>query len=308
MLAIGADIGGSHITCGLVNLEERSLVLDTIVTHAVDNRADADVILQVWSDTLREALKGLSAGQLAGAGFAMPGPFDYVHGIGLFKDRPKYQKLHNVDVASRLTQLMHFSPAHAVRFMNDATSFAVGEAWIGKAMGFHKTLVITLGTGFGSAFLKDSIPVVKGDHVPPMGCVWHLPFKEGISDDYFSTRWIVRRYEEVTGIREMGVKKIADHAKTKTEIADIFSEFGENLGVFLSPWIKKFHADILVIGGNIGRAYPLFGEGLQESLRRQRTDIITETSELMEKAALTGSARLLDESFWQRVKELLPNM
>jgi len=308
MLAVGTDIGGSHITCGMVDLEKGMLMPGTLVSRSVDNQADAEDILQVWAGALHESLAGSASGQIAGAGFAMPGPFDYVRGIGLFKDRPKYHRLHNVDVAGRMRQLMFFGPSQAIRFMNDATSFAVGEAWLGKAKGYSRTLVITLGTGFGSAFLDNGIPVVEGNSVPPTGCVWHLPFREGISDDYFSTRWIVKRYEEITGIRETGAKEIADRAKTNPEVADIVSEFGENLGVFLSPWIRKFRAEFLVMGGNIARAHPLFGEALQASFRQHGVDIPTEASELMEKAALIGSARLLDEPFWQHVKPLLAGM
>ena len=49
-----------------------------------------------------------------------------------------------------------------IRFMNDASSFAVGEAWAGSAAGFNRSLSITFGTGFGSAFISNRIPIVDG--------------------------------------------------------------------------------------------------------------------------------------------------
>ena len=81
-----------------------------------------------------------------------------------------------------------------IHFINDAVAFALGEDWIGKTSGSARSLAITLGTGFGSSFLKNSLPVVFGESVPKHGYVWHLPIEGGIADDYFSTRGLVNRY------------------------------------------------------------------------------------------------------------------
>ena len=62
-----------------------------------------------------------------------------------------------------------------------------------------KSLSITLGTGFGSAFISDRIPIVDGPLVPKIGCVYHLPYRDGIADDYFSTRGLLGRYKKHYG-------------------------------------------------------------------------------------------------------------
>ncbi len=94
--------------------------------------------------------------------------------------------------------------------MNDASAFAVGEAWAGSASGSNRSLAITFGTGFGSAFISNKIPVVDGPEVPRIGCVYHLPYKDGIADDYFSTRWFLGRYKAITGKELKGVKELAE--------------------------------------------------------------------------------------------------
>ncbi len=99
-----------------------------------------------------------------------------------------------------------------VRFMNDVSSFAVGEALVGKAAKVKRSMSITLGTGFGSAFISDRIPVVDGPDVPKLGCVYHLPYKDGIADDYFSTRWFLGSYKKLTGKEMKGVKELAGMA------------------------------------------------------------------------------------------------
>jgi glucokinase len=169
-------------------------------------------------------------------------------------------------------------------------------------------MAVTLGTGFGSAFLENRIPVVEGDRVPKMGCVYHLPFGNGIADDYFSTRWFTSRYREVTGRDAEGVREVAMMAGRAPEVLEIFTEFGTGLGSFLAPWLKRFGAEILVMGGNISHAYNLFGPLWKRPLKREGCDTRIAISELKEDAALLGSAYLLDDDFWKAVQPALPLM
>lgn len=307
-IALGVDIGGSHITAVAVDMDTKTIIPGTLSGSAVDNKAQAGEIIAVWSQSLKMVLDKVNILKVRGIGFAMPGPFDYVNGICLIKGVPKYENLYGVNVGEAISKKLDLPGSCKVRFMNDASSFAVGEAWAGKAKDFRKSMAITLGTGFGSAFLDNKIPVVDGPLVPKMGCVYHLPVENGIADDYFSTRWLVRRYKEVTGIDAEGAKEVADAAKKDQKAKAIFDQFGKNIGSFLSPWLIKFGAEVLVIGGNISHAYDLFGESFQKELISSGCKTRTEISGLKEDAALLGSAYLLDESFWKAVQHALPLM
>jgi glucokinase len=262
----------------------------------------------IWTDALKKTLSGIGMDDLVGIGFAMPGPFDYEKGIALFERVAKYESLYNVNVVEYLRKSLGLKNDIPVRFMNDATSFAVGEAWIGKSAGFHKSIALTLGTGFGSAFIENGVPVLERDDVPQLGCIWHLPYKDGIADDYFSTRWYIKEYAGKTGKTLHGVKEISEAAKTDVNAKELFVQFGDNLGKFLGPWIKKFCAEVLVIGGNMAGAYKLFGSPFEKSLEAQKIKIVVQLSELKENAALIGSARLLEPEFWEKVKFLLSKM
>jgi glucokinase len=195
-----------------------------------------------------------------------------------------------------------------IRFMNDASSFAVGEAWAGSASKFNRSLSITLGTGFGSAFISNRIPIVDGPEVPKLGCIYHLPYKDGIADDYFSTRGLLSRYKKLTGKDLSGVKELAQLALADKVVADLFTDFGDNAGAFLAPWLKSFGAEILVIGGNISHAYNLFGEVFEDRLKKENCFCEVAISKLKEDAALLGSAYLLDDEFWKSVQHALPLM
>ena len=307
-IAIGVDIGGSHITAVAVNMDKHTIIQGSGSESPVDNKAESDEILGIWSDTLQKVLHKVPALALHGIGFAMPGPFDYVNGICLIKGVSKYEKLYGVNVGKAIADRLGLPANCKVRFMNDASSFAVGEAWAGKGRDHTRMMAITLGTGFGSAFVEDKIPVVEGDRVPEMGCVYHIPFGNSIADDYFSTRWFIARYSELTGRVAPGVKEIANAALQSAEVKAIFDEFGHNLGRFLSPWLNNFGAEIIVIGGNVSYAYDLFGPIFEKELRTAGCEIQVAISALKEEAALLGSAYLLNEEFWKAVKPALALM
>lgn len=306
--AIGVDIGGSHISCAIIDLESRIILKDTMAGRPVDNREEADIIIGRWCEAIGESLGSVDRDKLAGIGFAMPGPFDYVNGICLIKGVPKYEKLYGTDIGKAIRKSLDLPADLPVRFMNDASSFAVGEAWAGKGSGYNRTMAITLGTGFGSAFVENRVPVVTGDRVPDLGCVYHIKFGEGIADDYFSTRWFTKRYYEVTGSEAEGVLEISNAAAGNPAVAEIFSQFGANLGGFLAPWLNRFGAEALVLGGNISGAYNLFGIAFERELINNGTHIASFVSTLKEDAALLGSAYLLDDDYWLLVKDWLKFM
>jgi glucokinase len=306
--AVGADIGGSHITCALIDLEHQMILPETRVTIPVDNTASADVILDVWSEAVGEAILGIAIDELAGVGFAMPGPFDYVKGIALFERVEKYLGLYGINVSEGIRSRLKLPARIPFRYMNDATAFAVGEAWMGVAEGTRKSMAITLGTGFGSAFIDEGIPVVERKDTPPLGCVWHLPFKDSIADNYFSTRWFVKQYADLSGETMPGVKEIADIARKDPKVAALFAEYGEGIGGFLGPWLNTFQAEVLVIGGNMAGASDLFLPAFEKALADLNCSTRIAWSELKEDAALIGSARLLDPAYWFKIERLIEKM
>jgi glucokinase len=307
-IAIGTDIGGSHITCAAIDLSSGKILRDTVTEREVNNQAHANVIINVWTETLSDALSKVPAEKVKGVGFAMPGPFDYVRGICYIRGVAKYENLYGFNISDAIASSLEADENFLIRFMNDASSFAVGEAWAGCTSKVNRSLAITLGTGFGSAFISNNIPVADGPDVPKLGCVYYIPYKDGIADDYFSTRWFLERYKALSGKEIKGVRELADIAANDKVAAGLFTEFGTELGVFLAPFLKKFNAEMLVIGGNISNAYNLFGDVFESSLKKEQCICRVALSELKENAALLGSAYLLDDSFWESVQHALPLM
>jgi len=302
-LSIGVDIGGSHISCAACSLTSKQYLPETLSENELDNHASADEIMTVWATTIEETIRKAGAGNISGIGFAMPGPFDYPNGIALFDEGvQKYENLYGLNVAQAIRSKLNLPENFPIRFVNDAAAFAIGEDWIGKAAGTSRSLAITLGTGFGSAFLRNHLPVISGNEVPAMGYVYYLPFENGIADDYFSTRGLLSRYEIRTGEKLSGVKELAMLAKRNPVAIGLFADFGYNLGVFMKPWLEKFGVEVLVIGGNISNAFDLFGDSLLSYLEESKINTRVEISELRETASMVGSAVLTDEEYYRQLK------
>lgn len=304
-IAIGIDVGGSHISSALVDLISLTIIPDTKYSVKVDNKASKEKILLNWSEAINKTLESISVDAAISIGFAMPGPFQYKTGLAMFAGNDKYENLYNVSIPDELVKYLSFKNVE-MRFLNDATSFGVGVSSIGKAKKFSKTIAVTLGTGFGSAFIKDGIPQVNSNDVPEGGCLWDKPYKDGIGDDYFSTRWCIKRYRELASKEVHGVKEIAEANDENSKI--VFTEFGSNMAEFMIPFLKKYQPDIIILGGNVSLAHNFFLPTLKQKIKEAGLKIEFEISPLMEDAAIIGSAKLFDSNFWSHVKNDLPNL
>jgi glucokinase len=307
-ISIGVDVGGSHISCSAYDLTNKKLITESISHIPLNNQGSKEEIIVAFGALLRLCTAKIEVDNLVGIGIAMPGPFDYVNGIGLFTgSNAKFQSINEVNLRAEIQENLGLKNI-PIRFINDATAFAIGEYFLGKLNGGKQTLAITLGTGLGAAFLSEGIPVIVEDTVPEKGCIWHIPFENGIADDYFSTRGLINRFFERSGKKVNGVKEIADLAKEDIDAEELFYDFGEKIALFLAPWIKKFKVEAIVFGGNISKASYLFNDAMAEQFKKENLELRIEYSELQESAAFVGGAQLLSEEFWKSVKEQLKYM
>ncbi|RAV30896.1 ROK family protein [Sinomicrobium soli] len=302
-IAIGVDVGGSHISSAAVDIERSEIIKGTYFHGNLDSKASKEEIFERWSSVINRTL-GASEGQgVSGVGMAMPGPFRYKEGIACFEGNDKYEQLYGVSVLNELPG--YLDKDVSLRFLNDATSFGVGGALMNKDKNGNRVTAITLGTGFGAAFLERGIPETAGSRVPENGCLWDKPFLEGMADDYFSTRWFLSRYTELSG--ENGLKGVRDLLEvTDIDVSRIFEEFAQNLCSFMLPHLRRFETDLLVMGGSISRAYEYFLPRLRECWNKDGLDIPVAVVPNTEEASIIGAAHLYDHAFWNEVKDRLP--
>jgi len=305
-VSIGIDVGGSHITTAGVDETDMHVIEGSKTRRSFDHSLDAESILKIWAEAIESTIHKLGEDfLLSGMGFAIPGPFDYKKGICQMDQ--KMVSLKGKHIPNELNKILQVERDFKMRFLNDATCFAIGESIAGMGVGKSKVVVITLGTGFGSAFLDQNIPIVKRYDVPKEGCLWHLPFGNSIADDYFGSKWFVNFFAENYSEKVDGVREILEKGET-LKIENVFSKFASNLSDFLGPYLKEFEADILIVGGNISKALPYFKNKLISLLHSQGIEIEIKASELLEEAAIVGASKLLDDDYWAEIYQTIPNI
>jgi glucokinase len=185
----------------------------------------------------------------------------------------KFDALNGVDVGAVLRRELPGRP-RAVVFVNDAIAFALGE-WAFGAGGRHDRMVaITLGTGVGSAFLDGGEPVASGPDVPPRGEVYRLRIDGRPLEDTVSRRALLRAYARLVPESPCAdVRDIADRARTGDAAAErVLREAFLALGRSLAPWLSRFGATAMVVGGSMGRSWDIVEPALVEGVRSSGDD------------------------------------
>lgn len=281
---IGVDVGGSHVTASIFHEGEWQIPL-SMARRTIDAYGPAKDIL----DAIAACIGEVRQPGCAAIGIAFPGPFDYQKGVcAIPATVGKFGHLFGWHVKQALQDRPE-TGGLPVYFANDAHCFARGAQEILRLKG-ESTVLLTLGTGFGSAFLKDGTLATSGAGIPDSGAYFDQPFGNALADDYFSTRWLHQAFatatgRDITSVREMATTHIA-------QAIPVFSTFGDNLGAFLRPRLEAFGCRELVIGGNIARASAYFEPALQQQL--QGLDIEIMSCPDTEMCILAGAARLED--------------
>jgi len=264
--ALAMDIGGSHVTAAVVDLERREVVASSRARRYVRENLAAEELLAQWASAGLEAVAAFPGVMIRHAGVGMPGPFEYASGVSRLTH--KFAALYGVNVGEALRERWRRTPmANApVLFANDAALWALGEWWGGAGRGLRRVVGVTLGTGLGSGFIDTGRVVTQGEGVPPGGEIWNVPFRDGISEDYASGRSIARAYSQRGGA-ELSPAAIAMRAFAgEPEARQAYAELGANLAAILGPWLGRFDAEALIIGGSIARSWELLRPALQAGL------------------------------------------
>ncbi|MFC0627832.1 ROK family protein [Kribbella deserti] len=277
------EIGGSHVTAARVHPADWAV--EIVQRTTLDPHAPADVLV---ADLAAAGQAVLSEGLT----LAMPGPFDYEAGVAWYRGVEKFDALYGVDLRARLATALDL-PGTALRFVNDAEAFAVGEWTAGTTQGRSSCVGVTLGTGVGSAFLRDGKAVRTGSDVPPNGELFRVvpPI-----EDKMSHRAIVGAYTRATqgtasepkAGESFGVREIADRARAgEAEAIHVLDGAFTALAEALAPWARAFGVEAVVLGGSISGAFDLARPAFESALGLGVPVTVTADTET---SALIGAA------------------
>jgi len=277
-----ADIGGSHITAAICNLQSHTILKQSICRVEVDSKNSAESILASWKSAFDQVLQKNETVSISGVSLAMPGPFNYENGISYIKGLDKYEALYGMDIRQSLADMLNMD-GQTIRFRNDAESTIAGEVLNGAGKNYQHVMGVTLGTGFGSAYSENGVTKDLN--------LGSNPYRESIADDFLSTRWFLKRYLDITGVHLTGgVKELAAMAPEISIARDIFIEFADNMSEFLAGPVAQLNPQVLVICGNIAKASEFFLPHLTKKLNA----IPVKLAQLGESAPLIGAAAMFD--------------
>jgi len=276
----GIDIGGTHITAALVDINRKVILRDSVKRRAVNSKDTAENIINAWSQVIKACYNTYQI-QPAKLGMAMPGPFDYKQGIALMKNQDKFDQLFGINVKDRLARLLKIN-SEDISIANDAACFLQGEIFHGAANDKDRVMGLTLGTGLGAA---------RAFHMTAEDAdLWCYPFKDGIAEDYLSSRWFVKRFFEYSGRTLENVKELVQLNDSDGYVQAIFKEFGNNLATFIIPFMAAENRNVLILGGSIANEFDLFIGELQKLLTSENIQLQVRRSMLGESAAMMGAA------------------
>lgn len=278
-IVLACDIGGTHITSALVNTSTFELLTNSVVRNPLDSSLNAKSIFQVWTQTMNRSLASFN-GTINSLGIAMPGPFDYKNGISLIKGQNKYDNLYKLNIIPNIVERLTIEEP-TIRLINDAAAFLQGEVFANQLQNENKILGITLGTGLGSSAWQRGEIAIDCE-------LWNTPYLDSIFEDYLVTRFVVNKFEDLTGIKEKGFKEIIEkHAQTDA-FKELINEYSTHLFNFLDFFGEKYHCQKFIIGGSIAKAWSIISSPKKDQFKR--FDIFI--GKYDEKAAILGAASL----------------
>lgn len=289
-LAIGIDIGGTKMKCGIVDAGGN--VIGTPREAPTNARGPRERIVAGILDLLNEALAQTPEYRLRGIGIGCSGPLDIETGTIL--NCNTLPTMHNYP----LKHIVELTTCKEVRMNNDANAMMLGEAVWGAGRGRQSILGITLGTGIGCAYILDN-HVVNG-YTGNAGEIWQSPYKDGVIEDYVSGPALARMYKEITGESADG-KAIAEMAKEGKEAAlEVFNRFADGLTFALAWTINTVDPDAVIMGGSVANSACLFMDRVKKNLPRFITKEAADHIELLtaglgNNAGFMGAAALMFE-------------
>jgi len=274
---IGIDLGGTHVRAGIVadgNLAD-------IQSVRIPSSGTVDEVLKI----IFELIDPLVSRNVIAIGIGVPSVVDNNGIVYDVQNIPSWKKV-------ALKKIMEERYHLPVSVNNDANCFALGEKYFGKGKDFHSMIGLTIGTGLGAGIIiNDKLYAGVNCGAGEFGCVEYLDqFVE-----YYASGQFFENCYQTKG--EVVYKKALDGDPLSIMI---FEEFGTHLGNAIRMILYTYCPELIVFGGSISKAYPLFQERMWE---RIHTYIYSNTLEHfhleiseLENSGILGAASLYYDS------------
>jgi glucokinase len=279
---IGVDLGGTAIKLG-------RFARDGTLLEALEIPTPRPAMPGAVTVAIAEAVERLDPQRLAPlVGVGHPGPSDR-HGR-LARIAINLPGWLDVPLADWLEPLLE----RRVTCANDANCALVGERWHGAARGARDVLLLTLGTGVGGAVLLD------GELFTGRGGAAAEPGLIGIQPDgppcNSGNRGSLESYCSIAGLARLSPvepQELCRRAESgDPEALAVWEAYGRLLGTGISSLLYLFTPELVLLGGGLSAAAPLFLPALWQQVE-QRVLAVSREGLRIERCALgNGAGRL----------------
>lgn len=243
---IGVDLGGTKLHVARTQGQH----IATQSRQLYDANASAEAVLQ----TIICGIDRHLAPDVKGIGIGVPSVVDPKRGIVYeVANIPAWREIHLKD---RIES--HFNLP--VKINNDVNCFSLGEYHYGNWQDTQDMVCMSLGTGMGVGL------ILAGNLYTGQTCgageLGELPYGDSKLENYCSGQFF-SRYHNTTGTDVFNRATQGDAAAL-----EIYRIFGEHLAQALSTVLLAYNPQIVVIGGSVSCAYPLFMDSLNEAMKK----------------------------------------
>jgi glucokinase len=256
-------------------------------------------------------------GEVAPVGLGLPG---FLEGEeGLLRSSPNFPGWENLPVGARLSELL----GCPVAVENDANCALLGEAWAGAAVGHKNVLLVTLGTGVGTAALVRGQLLSGARGLTPEG--GHIPLYPGGRRCGCGLRGCLEAYASGPGLLRTAEEAWFEEGRSDrldaTSALDVFAAEAAAGGPDPEHWasraIERYCLDLaqgitgmvhllapemILLAGGISGAFGRIGPSVRDALKKRCIPAFREPQLTLDRASLgdfsgaVGAARLAFQS------------
>lgn len=288
---LAVDIGGSHITASIVYSSDKQLLPESTERRSIDSHASANEIIEAWLEVLTE-VKNKTTISCSAMAVSMPGPFNYNEGISLIKGMNKYEALYGLNLKHIFAEGLGL-PLDRIVFINDAEAFLRGEISCCQINKQQSVIGVSIGTGLGSARYSENLVTDLN--------LGSAAFRDGITEDYISTRGLIGYYKSIGGIDALDVFTLTQLTETDEKARETLKQLGVWIAEFLKTHLTTMGAKYVILGGNISRAHAHFLPAARDLLDDSTIKIYI--AELGEQAPMIGAAAYATDFFTDNLFE-----
>ncbi len=314
---IGIDMGATHITCLLVNLNGQIIArqmrrMDVIGQPKPSLEAINSMIFQVTSQS------NVNMEDILGIGLTVPAPLNDDHnGTFLTYYMPAWKDI-------RPAEQINKSYSLPIYMENDANAAAIAEKWWGSGQGYDSLAYIKIGTGVGSGLVINN-EIYRGSS-GSAGEIGHTTIEtngrlcrcgnQGCMESYVGLPGILMDArnglsndpEWESQLNKLSLAQIIQAAKDGNAVCiQLIQHAGKYLGIGMANMINLVNPGLLIIGGDLTEAGDILMDPVRSSMRERTIPFESHLEkitlgELGENAVALGAAAVVIQKAFSTVQ------